>query len=54
MSEEGTTTTPAIVLTGDSKKIFDLVKNLSALDLSQLVKALEEEFGVSAAAAVVS
>lgn len=49
MSEETT-----ITLTGDAQKIFDLVKNLSAVELSQLVKALEEEFGVSAAAAVVA
>lgn len=31
-------------------KIIDEVKNLSVLELSELVKALEEEFGVSAAA----
>ena len=46
MSEEG------IVLSGDAQKILDLVKKLSVIDLNQLVKALEEEFGVSAAAAV--
>lgn len=33
-------------------KIIDEVKNLSVLELSELVKALEEEFGVSAAAPV--
>jgi large subunit ribosomal protein L7/L12 len=31
-------------------KIIDEVKNLTVLELSELVKALEEEFGVSAAA----
>ncbi|HKX18659.1 MAG TPA: 50S ribosomal protein L7/L12 [bacterium] len=31
-------------------KIVDEIGNLSALDLSKLVKALEEKFGVSAAA----
>ena len=33
-------------------KIIEDVKSLSVLELSELVKALEEEFGVSAAAAV--
>jgi large subunit ribosomal protein L7/L12 len=32
----------------------DEIKNMSVLDLSELVKALEEEFGVSAAAATVA
>ncbi len=43
---------PTIELKGDSKKIMDLVKGLSAIELNQLVKALEEEFWVSAAAPV--
>lgn len=46
MSEETTT------LSANAQKIFDLVKDLSAVELSQLVKALENEFGVSAAAPV--
>jgi large subunit ribosomal protein L7/L12 len=33
-------------------KIMDSVKELSVLELNELVKALEEEFGVSAAAMV--
>lgn len=33
-------------------KLIDEVKALTVLELSELVKALEEEFGVSAAAAV--
>ncbi|MDR3178857.1 MAG: 50S ribosomal protein L7/L12 [Oscillospiraceae bacterium] len=33
-------------------KIIDEVKSLSVLELSELVKSLEEEFGVSAAAPV--
>jgi large subunit ribosomal protein L7/L12 len=41
-----------IVLSAPAQKIFDLVKDLSAVELSQLVKALEKEFGVSAAAPV--
>jgi len=46
MSEEG------IVLSKDAQKILDLVKTLPVVELNQLVKALEEEFGVSATAAV--
>ena len=34
------------------QKLIDEVKNLTVLELSELVKALEEEFGVSAAAPV--
>ena len=48
MSEETTT----IELTANAQKILDLVKDLSAVELNNLVKALEEEFGVSAAAPV--
>ena len=40
----------AINLSKDAEKILDMVKTLSVLDLSNLVKAMEEEFGVSAAA----
>lgn len=43
-----------IELSADAQKILDLVKNLSAIELNQLVKWLEEEFGVSAAAAMVA
>lgn len=39
-------------LAGNSKKIMDLVKELSIVELNDLVKAMEEEFGVSAAAPV--
>ena len=35
-------------------KLIEDVKTLTVLELSELVKALEEEFGVSAAAAVVA
>ena len=35
-------------------KIIDEVKELSVLELNELVKALEEEFGVSAAAVAVA
>ena len=33
-------------------KILDLIKELSVVELNELVKAVEEEFGVSAAAGV--
>jgi len=39
-----------MVLTDNSQKIMDLVKELTVVELADLVKALEEEFGVSAAA----
>lgn len=41
-------------LSTNAQKIFDLVKELSAVELAQLVKSLEEEFGVSAAAVAVA
>jgi len=34
------------------QEVIDIVKNLTVLELSELVKALEEEFGVTAAAPV--
>ncbi len=41
-------------VTASAQEIIDKVKNMTVLDLSQLVKALEEEFGVSAAAPVMA
>jgi large subunit ribosomal protein L7/L12 len=41
-----------MTLSDNAQKVFDLVKQLSAIELNELVKALEEEFGVSAAAPV--
>lgn len=41
-------------LSKNAQKIFDLVKDLTAVELASLVKALEEEFGVTAASMVVS
>ena len=49
MSEEKKT---EVKLSDDAQKIMDMVKKLSVLELADLVKALEEEFGVSAAAPV--
>ena len=36
----------------DIKKLLEEVKGMTVLELNELVKALEEEFGVSAAAPV--
>lgn len=41
-----------ISLSKNAEKILDDVKKLSVLELADLVKAMEEEFGVSAAAPV--
>lgn len=38
----------------DIAKIIEEVKNMTVLELSELVKAIEEEFGVSAAATAVA
>ena len=37
-------------LSAPAKKVLDAVKELTVLDLANLVKAMEEEFGVTAAA----
>lgn len=37
-----------------TQEIVEVIKNKTAVELNELVKALEEEFGVSAAAAVVA
>lgn len=42
-----------MTLSENAQKIMDLVKELSVVELADLVKALEEEFGVSAAASTV-
>ena len=41
-----------IELSKDAQKILDAVEKLSVLDLANLVSAMEEKFGVSAAAPV--
>lgn len=41
-------------LSKSAQQIMDLVKEMGAVELNQLVKGLEEEFGVSAAAMVVA
>jgi large subunit ribosomal protein L7/L12 len=47
MSEE---TTAAPELSAEATQVMDLVEQMPALELSKLVKALEEKFGVTAAA----
>jgi large subunit ribosomal protein L7/L12 len=39
-------------LSDNAKKVMELVEQMNVLELSELVKALEEKFGVSAAAPV--
>lgn len=41
-----------INLSDNAKKVMELVEQMNVLELSDLVKALEEKFGVSAAAPV--
>lgn len=41
-------------LSKNAQKILELIKEMSAVEMNQLVKAIEEEFGVSAAAMVVA
>ncbi len=45
MSEEAT-----VSLSANAQKIMDMVKELPVLELAALVKSMEKEFGVSAAA----
>ena len=42
----------SVELSKEAQKILDQVKELKVIDLANLVKAMEEEFGVSAAAPV--
>ena len=41
-----------ITLSKDAEKVLDMVEKLTVLDLANLVKAMEDKFGVSAAAPV--
>lgn len=50
MSEENKT----VELTKNAQNIMDLVEGLTIVELNDLVTAMEEKFGVSAAAAVVA
>ena len=48
--EENKTEQSSVQLSKDAAKIMELVESLPVLELANLVKALEEKFGVSAAA----
>jgi len=50
MSEEKTT----VIVPEKFKALVEQIENLSVIDLAELVKILEEKFGVSAAAPVVA
>ena len=41
-------------LNANQQKVMDLIKDMTAIELNGLVKAMEEEFGVTAAAMVVA
>ena len=41
-----------IKLSADAKKVMEMVEKMTVLELSELVKAMEEKFGVSAVAPV--
>ena len=49
MSEEETTT---VELNKNTAKILEMIEGMTVLDMSELVKAMEDKFGVSAAAPV--
>jgi large subunit ribosomal protein L7/L12 len=43
-----------VELSSNAQKILDLLKDLSVVELNALVKAIEEEFGITAAAMAVA
>lgn len=49
-NEEETTTESTLELSKDAQKVMDMVEKMTVLELNDLVKALEEKFGVSASA----
>lgn len=52
MSDDTTTEKAPVELSKNAQKILDEVKKLTVVELADLVKAMEDEFGVSAAAPV--
>ncbi len=55
MSEEKTTAEKETKdLSANASKILDAVKKMTVMELSELVKAMEDEFGVTAAAPVMA
>jgi large subunit ribosomal protein L7/L12 len=53
-SESSKPSKPPVSVSPELEKIIEKIEKLSVLELSQLVKALEEKFGVSAAPAMVA
>lgn len=49
-AEESKEEKETVELTGDAKKIAEMLEKMTVLELSELVKALEDKFGVSASA----
>lgn len=49
---EDTTKEASDKLSGDAKKVMDIIEKMKVVELNDLVKALEDKFGVSAAAPV--
>jgi len=49
---EATEAKKSVALKGDSAKIAEMLEKMTVLELSELVKALEDKFGVSASAPV--
>lgn len=52
MSDDAKKEVDMSALSADAKKMIEQIEKMSVLELSQLVKVLEEKFGVSAAAPV--
>ena len=52
MAEETITEDKKIELSKDAQKVLDTVEKMTVLELSELVKAIEDKFGVVAAAPV--
>ena len=54
MTEETATKEKEVDLSDNAKKVLEQVESMTVLELSNLVKALEDKFGVVAAAPVVA
>jgi large subunit ribosomal protein L7/L12 len=52
--EEAKKEAPKKKADGDAGRILEMVKNMTVMELAELVKSLEEEFGVTAAAPVMA
>ncbi len=54
MSTEASAKVDASKLSGNAKKVLDMVSEMTVLELAELVKVLEDKFGVSAAPVAVA